>query len=143
MIENHISQSTIKRIPETKDECFEFLKHRLLFLYQGKSVFNQSLKANVKINGKGLKETAWHASKSKSSAILALNILHIIRNARRHGNKDGYPPHSRMQNEMGIERVFLFKCAVKRIGTANLTIGRKRSGNYVEYCITDIKYANL
>lgn len=140
MIENHISQSTFQNIPRSFLERKEFLLKRLN-RYQGAAVYNNSLKANVKINGKSIGETAHHASKSLSSTKLALNIIHIIRNARRYGNKDGYPIHSQKQIEMKIERIFLFKCAVNGIGTANLTIGRKRSGNYVEYCITDIKYA--
>ncbi len=141
MIENHISQSTFSHIPDTIKERREFLYKRLN-RYQGVSVYNNSLKANVKINGKSIEETVFHAGKGLSSAKLALNIIHIIRNARRYGHKDGYPPHSNRQTEMKIERIFLFKCAVKGIGTANLTIGRKRSGNYVEYCISDIKYAS-
>lgn len=141
MIENHISQSTFDNIPEKIQERREFLQKRLS-RYQSVLAYNNSLKSNVKINGNSINETAYHAASSLSSTKLALNILHIIRNARLYGNKDGYPPHSNKQLKMKIERIFLFKCAVKGIGTAKLTIGRKRSGNYVEYCITDIKYAN-
>lgn len=87
----------------------------------------------VKITAKGIRETAFHASKSAASTEAALDIVNQIRTAKDPTIR--IPKPGRQTKEFGFKVLFILKGTHKGHVT-KVTVGMKRKGSVLEYCIT-------
>ncbi len=134
-IDNSIAQSTLAAIPATENERREFLERRLA-RYANKVVECKALNANVTIIPRSIMETCHWACRSRTSAIMALNILHVIRNAAIQ-EKDLAPKSGNQTKKFHFIKIHILWVKIRYYGVAKLTVGEKRSGNVIEYCVTD------
>lgn len=99
-----------------------------------------SLGKDVKVwvNGNSISEIVHHAGTSVLSTKLALRLPYIIGNAKVLIPYQ-VPKENKQTKKFNFNRMIVLTCGVKGLGTALLTIGATTRGNYVQYCVTDIK----
>jgi hypothetical protein len=137
-IECTLSKATLKAIPATTSERKRFLQGRI-GAFVGKDFPCPALGGKVKVIKKSVGETAFHACKSRRSTICALMLPAIIKNAELAGTTA--PKGGRQTKEFFFKKIHNLEVRVKYYGTARLTVGERSAGNFVEYCITNIKIA--
>lgn len=106
---------------------------KLMPLAEAKTkIYNKSLKKNLEITAKGVKETANHASKSKPSTLAALDAKSQLRKAvvvKRTAT------HSNNQNNLKFSEMIVMRGEHEGNPT-KVTVGRKRTDRHLLYCIT-------
>ena len=137
-IECTLSKATLKAIPATTKERRIFLQSRFA-AFVGKDFPCPALGGSVKVIKKSVGETAHHACISRRSTICALMLPAIVKSAELVGTKA--PKGGRQTKEFFFKKLHVLEVHVKYYGTARLTVGERAAGNFVEYCITNIKIA--
>lgn len=140
-IDNSIAQSVIATIPMTSSERLIFLKRRLA-RYEDKNVYCGAFGKDVTIIDRSIGETCKWACKSRTSTIMALNILHVIRNAEILV-KDQDPKEGNQIKYFHFVKMHILWVKIRYYGVAKLTVGEWRNGNIGEYCITDFSIKKL
>lgn len=139
-IDNSIAQSTLAAIPTSVPERREFLERRLA-RYEDKVVRCKAWGKDIKIIDLSIGETCKWACMSRTSAIMALNILHVIRNAVAiDENLD--PKTGKQTKKFHFVKMHILWVKIRNYGIAKLTVGEWRNGNIGEYCLTDF-YAKI
>ena len=139
-IDNSIAQSTLAAIPTSVPERREFLERRLA-RYEDKVVRCKAWGKDIKIIDLSIGETCKWACMSRTSAIMALNILHVIRNAVAiDENLD--PKTGKQTKKFHFVKMHILWVKIRHYGVAKLTVGEWRNGNIGEYCLTDF-YAKV
>ena len=115
-------------------ECKALLKKELPKL-KG-TYFCPCLMAYVTINSDSIKEIINHACISEKSTLLALNSKSLIENKNAIVLfEDTNIKKGNQTKKFNLQKLFVIKSKIN-IGTAKLTIGLKKSGKHVEYCVT-------
>ncbi len=110
-------------------------------LQSNKTVFfNKHLRANVHITGYSRRETSEHAAKSQKSTQAVLHLQEIIENAIPHKNEQ-WIMQIKKNNTSQSEFVNIIRLYhdISDIGEIKLTIGVKRSGKHIQYCVTAVE----
>ena len=103
--------------------------------YIDKSFFCPCLNAYVLVTKESIKETVYWASLEDESTKLALKLPEIIKNAVIY-KSNLKPKPGKQTKKFYFSEIFILLSKIS-IGTAKLTIGYKKSGKYIEYCITN------
>lgn len=87
----------------------------------------------VKITLNGIRETAFHASKSPISTAAALDLKKQISTAKNPIFK--IPKKGTQTKKFGFKALFILK-GVFNAHTTKITVGMRRCGSVLEYCLT-------
>lgn len=122
-------------IPSTP-EARRVLIERELAKYSNTKHFCAAIGAYVKVLAKSIDETANWGCASVTGTKLCLEIGYVIRNAV--VLSTNLPTHSNRQaKKFKFVSMAVLTCDVPNIGTAKLTIGYRKNGTAIEYCITE------
>lgn len=105
--------------------------------HPSKRVFNDNLKDYINVRYISISETMRHAAKSQASTLAVLQLDAILRCAKRVGKP--MLPKKGVKNQKDFVRIILMTHQVVGIGVVKLTVGIKKSGEKVQYCITAIQ----
>ncbi len=123
------------KIPSTV-EGRRLLIEKELAKYSNTKHYCPAIGSYVKVLAKSIDETANWGSMSIIGTKLCLEIGYVIRNAI--VLETGLPTHSNRQTKkFKFVSMATLTCVVPEIGTAKLTIGYRRNGTAIEYCITE------
>ena len=94
-----------------------------------KSVWNKSLKAEIKVKGLSYNETVEHAARSYESTVAVFQLTNILSNAVKESSG---PKKQDDQNQKSFSRV-----VIMRYKHIRLVVGyQKAKGEYVQYSIS-------
>ena len=101
--------------------------------------FCPCLNTYVTINNDSVKEIINHACINDISTKLALNSIKLIESKKaKIIYIDEKIKKGNQSKRFHLNKMFVIKSEIN-LGVAKLTIGLKRSGNYIQYCITNFK----
>lgn len=124
----------MKDIPLTITERRTFLK-KALQKFRGKSFICPALSnAEVWVTSNSIREIAEHASKRAASTKAALYLDKAIKNAT--FLKTDTPKAGSQATKFKFVELYILSAEIKNIGKAKLTVGAKKSGKKIQYCIT-------
>jgi alpha-galactosidase len=124
-------------VPNTIAERKIFLKKKLQ-KFRGKKYKCPALSnADVYVNANSIRETIEHASKSKKSSICALYMDKVIKEASL--IKTSKPKSGTQTKKFKFIEMMIMEAEIEKLGKSKLTVGMKRSKDYIQYCITIIK----
>ena len=104
--------------------------------YVDNEIYCPAISSNVKILSKSVDETANWGCTSKVGTKLCLLITYVIEHAE--VMSVGLPPDSnRQRKKFKFISMATLKCHVPYVGTAKLTVGYRKNGHVIEYCITE------
>lgn len=117
-------------------EARRALIERELSKYSNTKHYCNAIGSFVTILAKSVKETANWGCTSEVGTRLCLEIGFVIKNAVVLATD--VPPHSNKQiKKFKFISMATLKCDVPDVGTAKLTIGYRKNGAAIEYCITE------
>lgn len=123
------------QIPKTIPERRIFIEEKLS-KYANTKHYCKAIDSHVAILAKSIKETANWGCLSETATKLCLSIDYVIKNAI--VQQTDIHPHSQKQiKKFKFIALAELICQVPKIGTAKLTIGYRKNGNAIEYCITE------
>lgn len=99
--------------------------------------FCPCLSALIIVNKESIKETIFWASKSDKSTKLALELPKAIKEAKIY-KTNLQPKAGKQTKKFNFSEIFILKSELD-IGTAKITVGYKKSGKFIEYCITNFE----
>ena len=102
-----------------------------------KRVYNRSLKDYINIKYLSITETKRHAAKSYTSTLALLQLDTILRYAVKIGKPK--PTKRGSKNQNNFVQIQIMKYDLVGIGTVKMTVGIKKSGEKIQYCITAIR----
>ena len=102
-----------------------------------KRVYNRSLKDYINIRYLSITETMHHASKNYYSTLALLQLDTILRYSVKYGKPKA--PKKGSKNQKVFQQIQEMHCELIGIGTVKMTVGIKRNGEKIQYCITAIK----
>lgn len=102
-----------------------------------KRVYNRSLKDYINIKYLSITETKRHAAKSYTSTLALLQLDTILRYAVKIGKPK--PTKRGSKNQNNFVQIQVMKYDLVGIGTVKMTVGIKKSGEKIQYCITAIR----
>lgn len=122
-------------IPSTV-EGRRLLIEKELAKYSNTKHYCPAIGSYVKVLARSIAETATWGSTSVVGTKLCLEIGYVIHNAI--VLETNVRPHSNKQiKKFKFVEMALLTCDVPGIGTAKLTIGYRKNGTAIEYCITE------
>lgn len=125
-----MSKKTKTAIKEREILIKSFLKKQ-----QGCIYYCPAVNTVVKITSIGLKESIKHASLNDNSTLAVLNLPFIIKKAKRDKEVE---IHSNNQRKSNFKKMLLLKYKCDLFGVVKLTLGIRRSGNMIYYCVTSM-----
>ena len=102
-----------------------------------KRVYNRSLKDYINIKYLSITETKRHAAKSYTSTLALLQLDTILRYAVKIGKPK--PTKRGSKNQNNFVQIQVMKYDLVGIGIVKMTVGIKKSGEKIQYCITAIR----
>ena len=105
--------------------------------YVNRNFYCPCLSAWIIVNKESIKETIFWASKSDKSTKLALELPKAIKEAKIY-KTNLQPKAGKQTKKFNFSEIFILKSELD-IGTAKITVGYKKSGKFIEYCITHFK----
>ncbi len=102
-----------------------------------KRVYNRSLKDYINIRYLSITETMRHAAKSYTSTLALLQLDTILRYSVKFGKPKPTKRGSKNQND--FVKIQIMHYELIGIGLVKMTVGIKKSGEKIQYCITAIK----
>lgn len=125
------------KIEETIEERRMRLKIGLK-KYQGKSYWCPALNSLVLVNSKSVKETANWAAKTPNGEKMAMRLPEVIRKAIVF---ELYlePKENKQKNKFHFITLATLISDMGKLGIAKLTVGYRKNGDVIEYCITEVK----
>ena len=102
-----------------------------------KRVYNRSLKDYINIRYLSITETMHHASKNYYSTLALLQLDTILRYSVKYGKPKA--PKKGSKTQKVCQQIQEMHCELIGIGTVKMTVGIKRNGEKIQYCITAIK----
>lgn len=100
-----------------------------------KKIWNNSLKDYVHIRFLSITETAQKASVRYESTKLVLSLSNILR----FSVKTGESKPKKNKNQKGFVKMIILKYTTEDNLTAKLIVGVQRTGNKIQYCITEMR----
>lgn len=100
-----------------------------------KKIWNNSLRDYINVRFISINETASKASLKYESTRLIFSLSNILRFAVKVSER---PPKNN-KNQKGFVKIIILQHTTKDDLTAKLTVGVQRTGNKIQYCITEIK----
>ena len=129
---------------ENSKENFKIREEIILQVYRrwteenpDKRVYNRSLKDYINIRYLSITETKRHAAKSYTSTLALLQLDTILRYAVKVGKPK--PTKRGSKNQDNFVQIQVMKYDLVGIGVVKMTVGIKKSGEKIQYCITAIK----
>ena len=102
-----------------------------------KRVYNRSLKDYINIRYLSITETMHHAAKSYYSTLAMLQLDTILRYSVKFGNPKR--PKKGVKNQEQFMQIQEMHYELVGIGVVKMTVGIKRNGEKIQYCITAIR----
>lgn len=126
-------------IPNGVAERREFLKNELS-KYKDKTFYNKSLGLNIVVLDSSIDEIAGKACMFRKSTELAMFLPHILRNATVIQMPCPVTSKTQRKKPFNFVNLAILRCNVKNAGIAKVTVGFRKSGWVIEYCITSYQY---
>ena len=102
-----------------------------------KRVYNRSLKDYINVRYLSITETIRHAAKSYTSTLALLQLDTILRYSVKIGKPK--PTKRGSKNQGNFTQVQVMNYDLVGIGMVKMTVGIKKSGEKIQYCITAIR----
>ena len=102
-----------------------------------KRVYNRSLKDYINIRYLSITETIHHAAKSYYSTLAMLQLDTILRYSVKFGKPK--PTKRGIKNQDNFVQIQIMHYDLVGIGLVKMTVGIKKSGEKIQYCITAIR----
>lgn len=102
-----------------------------------KRVYNRSLKDFINVRYLSITETIRHAAKSYTSTLALLQLDTILRYSVKVGKPK--PTKRGSKNQGSFTQIQVMNYDLVGIGMVKMTVGIKKSGEKIQYCITAIK----
>lgn len=135
-IKNSATAATIAQIPRNTKVRRQFLKVHLK-KHQGQVYRSKALGGYpIAVSGISLDETISHASRSRKSTILALNLKSIIEEAQYYRMVLPKWTSKKQVNRFKLSFMFVMEINVGGVGLCSLKIAAKESGTFLLYSIT-------
>lgn len=120
-----------------REEIISQVYRRWIEVNPDKRVYNRSLKDYINIRYLSITETMRHAAKSYTSTLALLQLDTILRYAVTVGKPKQTQRGSKNQNN--FVQIQVMQYDLVGIGLVKMTVGIKKSGKKIQYCITTIK----
>lgn len=102
-----------------------------------KRVYNRSLKDYINVRYLSITETIRHAAKSYTSTLALLQLDTILRYSVKVGKPK--PTKRGSKNQGNFTQIQVMNYDLVGIGMVKMTVGIKKSGEKIQYCITAIR----
>ena len=102
-----------------------------------KRVYNRSLKDYINVRYLSITETIRHAAKSYTSTLALLQLDTILRYSVKVGKPK--PTKRGSKNQGDFTQIQVMNYDLVGIGMVKMTVGIKKSGEKIQYCITAIR----
>ena len=102
-----------------------------------KRVYNRSLKDYINVRYLSITETIRHAAKSYTSTLALLQLDTILRYSVKIGKPK--PTKRGSKNQGNFTQIQVMNYDLVGIGMVKMTVGIKKSGEKIQYCITAIR----
>ena len=102
-----------------------------------KRVYNRSLKDYINVRYLSITETIRHAAKSYTSTLALLQLYTILRYSVKVGKPK--PTKRGSKNQGDFTQIQVMNYDLVGIGMVKMTVGIKKSGEKIQYCITAIR----
>lgn len=133
----NIPQGNSKDELKAREEIISQVYRKWIENNPDKRVYNRSLKDYINIKYLSITETKRHAAKSYTSTLALLQLDTILRYAVKIGKPK--PTKRGSKNQNNFVQIQVMKYDLVGIGTAKMTVGIKKSGEKIQYCITAIR----
>ncbi len=120
-----------------REEIISHVYRRWIEANPDKRVYNRSLKDYINIRYLSITETMHHAAKSYYSTLAMLQLDTILRYAIKFGNPKR--PKKGVRNQELFMQIQEMHYELVGIGVVKMTVGIKRNGEKIQYCITAIR----
>lgn len=102
-----------------------------------KRVYNRSLKDYINVRYLSITETIRHAAKSYTSTLALFQLDTILRYSVKLGKPK--PTKRGSKNQGNFTQIQVMNYDLVGIGMVKMTVGIKKSGEKIQYCITAIR----
>ena len=90
------------------------------------------------VNSKSVKETANWAAETPNGEKMAMQLPKVIKKAIVY-ELNLKPKENKQQSKFHFVKLATLISDMGRLGIAKLTVGYRKSGDVIEYCITEVK----
>ncbi len=122
---------------KVREEIISLVYHRWIEENPNKRVYNRSIKDYINIRYLSITETIRHAAKSYNSTLALLQLDTILRYSIKVGSPK--PTKKGIKNQANFIKIQIMKYHLIGIGLVKMTVGIKKTGEKIQYCITAIK----
>lgn len=121
---------------KTREEIISKIYREWTRAHPDKKVYNNSLHDYIHIRYLSITETMRHAAKSRKSTLAMMQLDSILRDSVKYGKPT--PTKKGVKNQAKFTKMQQMMCELKGIGQVKMTLGIKRTGEYIQYCITAV-----
>lgn len=122
---------------KTREEIISLVYRRWIEENPDKRVYNRSLKDYINIKYLSITETMHHAAKNYNSTLALLQLDTILRYSVKFGKPKA--PKKGSKNQKIFIKIQEMQYVLIGIGPVKMTVGIKRNGEKIQYCITTIR----
>ncbi len=133
----NIPQGNSKEDFKQREEIISLVYRQWIDANPDKRVYNRSLKDYINIRYLSITETMHHAAKNYNSTLALLQLDTILRYSVKYGKPK--TPKKGSKNQKIFMKIQEMHCDLVGIGTVKMTVGVKRTGEKIQYCITAIR----
>ena len=120
-----------------REEIISQVYRRWIEENPNKRVYNRSLKDYINVWYLSITETIRHAAKSYTSTLALLQLDTILRYSVKVGKPK--PTKRGSKNQGDFTQIQVMNYDLVGIGMVKMTVGIKKSGEKIQYCITAIR----
>ena len=121
---------------KAREQIISGVYRQWLEKHPSKRAYNHSLKAYINVRYLSVNETMEKAAKTYLSTLAVLQLDTILSQARKYGPLRPPKPNS---NQKPFAKMIIMRLPLEGIGTVKMTVGLKKNGEHVQYCITAIQ----
>ena len=133
----NIPQGNSKEDFKQREEIISLVYRQWIDANPDKRVYNRSLKDYINIRYLSITETMHHAAKNYNSTLALLQLDTILRYSVKYGKPK--TPKKGSKTQKIFMKIQEMHCDLVGIGTIKMTVGVKRTGEKIQYCITAIR----
>lgn len=120
-----------------REEIISMVYRRWIEENPDKRVYNRSLKDYINVRYLSITETIRHAAKSYTSTLALFQLDTILRYSVKLGKPK--PTKRGSKNQGNFTQIQVMNYDLVGIGMVKMTVGIKKSGEKIQYCITAIR----
>ena len=98
--------------------------------------YNHNLKAYINVRYLSITETVDKAARNYLSTLAVLQLDTILQQAKKYGKPQKPKSNS---NQKDFVKMIIMHYQLVGIGTVKMTVGVKKNGDYIQYCLTTIQ----